>query len=63
MESESKLFFAEYVKLTHCDLTKDRLLRLYKNIPNTLDNRKFMTFTLGEFKLKEVPALCLSIDS
>ena len=36
MESESKLFFAEYVKLTHCDLTKDRLLRLYKNIPNTL---------------------------
>jgi ABC-type antimicrobial peptide transport system ATPase subunit len=43
IEKEARLFFAEHIRNFNSELTKDKLLRLYKNVPDTEENRHFMT--------------------
>jgi hypothetical protein len=59
-EEEARLFFAEYIR-TFSGKTRDILVRLYMSLPDNEDNRKWMSRALSEFKLSEVPEICLNV--
>ena len=43
-------------------LTRDRLYRLYCLLPENEENKRLMGKALSDFRLEEVPSLCLPIS-
>ena len=50
-EKEARLLFAEHIRNFNSEMTKDKLLRLYKNVEDSEGNRVLMTKALSEFKI------------